>query len=323
MSQSDWAIAASTTIDAELQLRVVVLRDGLGALAGIAPLAIKGRGLDARLVPIADRAYEPPAFVYRDEAALIALFESAGRLGLPLFLRGTYADSSEASVFARTPKGGFRPNARATPATAFKRLDIPDLDATVAGTARSKRKRKAAEKLGRLEVSFFSPDPIGAGAAFDDLVSVEARGWKGRDGTALAHDLPLQAFLRAYAVRCAARGAARFGRVSIGDTLAAMRLDVEWNAQRWEIKNGFDEQFAEVSPGQLLSYEAFRDGMERGTTVHNFLGGYEPWQDDWGIELRALANLRHFPVSPRGVLALAWEGAGVLAEKAGSKLFRA
>lgn len=323
MGHPDWALAAVATIDAGKPLHVIALRAD-GRLAAVAPFVIEGHGLTRRLVPIADRTFEPPIFAFRDSAALGALFDAIGRSGIPLFMRGAYADGAEATAFAEHPTGGLRPRGRAAPATAFKRLDIADLDATISGQRRSvvKRKRKAAEKLGALDIAFLSPGAAEVDAAFDELVVVEAAGWKGKAGTALAQDVPLQDFFRTYARAAAARGEIRFGRVSVGGRLAAVRMDVERAAQRWELKIGYDEGFADVSPGQLLSYETFRDAMERGSTVHNFLGGYEAWQDDWGIEVKPLANLRYYLPSIGGLAALAADSATVAWRRVGEKLKR-
>ena len=317
MSQPDWALAILATIDAALPLRATVLHDSNGQLAAVAPLVVSGRGLSRRLMPAGVRTYEPPAFAARDSAALAELLEAIGRQGLPLMLPAVYAHSAEAEAFAGHPAGGIRPRGRASPATARKSLDIDELDASIGGQRRSivRRKRKAAEKLGTLEVSFFSPSAGEVEAALDELVVVEAAGWKGRAGTSLRHDLPLQAFYRAYAGRAASRGLVRFGRITIAGRLAAMRMDVEWGGERWELKIGFDEHFADVSPGQLLSYETFKDARARGARFHNFLGGYEGWQDDWGIEVLPQLNLRRYPLTPSGLAALGADGASAALRK--------
>lgn len=307
MAQADWVLTAAATIDSNADFRTFIVRGADGSLGGVAPLMLNGAGPVAKLVQIGFRTYEPPCLVFEEESALRALLEAVGGLGLPLLLRGAYADTEQAGVFADVPRGGLRPAVGGNWSTAYKRLDIPDLDVTIAGKRRSlvKRKRKAAEKMGDLEVAFFSPAVDELDAALDELVAVENAGWKGRAGTSLHHDTGLQEFFRRYAKLCAEHRRVRFGRVSIAGKVAAMRMDVEWAGQRWELKIGFDEAYSDVSPGQLLSYETFRDAMARGLTVHNFLGGYEPsWQDDWGVEVRPVTNLRRYPSSLRGLVAL-------------------
>jgi CelD/BcsL family acetyltransferase involved in cellulose biosynthesis len=320
MSQADWIISAAGTIDAGLPLRTIVVRDDVGTLAALAPLLVAGRGPVAHLTQIGNRTYEPPSFVFGDEQALGALFDAIDALNLPFMLRGLYADSTEAKNYA-TRTSGIRPMARGIQATAIKRLASETLDATIAGQRRSivRRKRKAAEKLGSLDIAFFSPDIASVDEALQQLVEVEAAGWKGRAGTSLSQDIPMQEFYRRYARLAARAGTLRFGRITIGGQLAAMRMDVEWAGERWELKIGFDERFADVSPGQLLSYETFKDAIARGSQVHNFLGGYEPWQDDWGIEVRPLTNLRYYPSSPRGLAALGVDTAGFALRKLASK----
>lgn len=263
MAQADWVLSAAATIDRHIPLRTIVVRAEDGRLGGIAPLMLQGRGPAAALVQIGFRTYEPPCLVFEDETALRALFDSMGRMGLPLLLRGGYADMAQASVFANVPKGGIRPSVGGNWSTAFKRLDVPDLDATIAGKRRSlvKRKRKSAEKLGALDIAFYSPSVAEVDAALDELIAVETEGWKGRAGTSLHHDVGLQEFFRRFARLSAGRGIVRFGRVTVAGKAAAMRMDVEWAGQRWELKIGFDEAYADVSPGQLLSYETFVDAQ--------------------------------------------------------------
>lgn len=320
MAQPEWSLAAAASLDAGRPLQVVVVRDGDGRLAGVAPLVVVG----GHLQPVGEASFEPPGFAFRDRAALEALFDAVGRLGRPLLMRRVYRDGAEAAVFASHPAGGIRPAARAAHATAIRRLDREDPDAGIAGRRRTaiRRKRKAAERAGLL-VRFFSPDEAGAEETLALLVRIEGSGWKGRAGTAVIHHPPLGAFYRAYARAAARRGLLRFGLVTIGEAPAALRMDAEWAGQRWELKIAYDEQFTDFSPGQLLTYETFRDARERGASVHHFLGGYEPWQDDWGVELRGLTTLRHYPTSMAGVAAFASDVAGHGLEALKGRLRRA
>lgn len=86
----------------------------------------------------------------------------------------------------------------------------------------------------------------------DDLLALEAAGWKGRRGTAIAKDAALQAAFRESCQFLAAAGKLRFWKLALdGKTIAVTYAIVEGN-QAWLHKIAYDEAYAKFSPGVLL-----------------------------------------------------------------------
>ena len=110
---------------------------------------------------------------------------------------------------------------------------------------------------------------------------LEASGWKGRDGSAIAQDKATRGFYTELA-----RNAAHAGRLS----LCFLRLDgravafhyaLEHGGRYLLLKPGYDEALRECSPGQLLMDEVLKDCINRKLTEFDFLGPDMPWKRDW------------------------------------------
>jgi proline dehydrogenase len=114
-----------------------------------------------------------------------------------------------------------------------------------------------------------------------DAFRVEAAGWKGALGSALALDPKVGAFYAQFAHAACELGLLRIGILRIGDHAAAMHLAVEQDGCFWLLKMGFDESFARFSPGTLLLVESLRQARERGCHRYELMGSSEAWNRIW------------------------------------------
>ena len=90
----------------------------------------------------------------------------------------------------------------------------------------------------------------------DALLALEAKGWKGRRGTAVAADAAAATALRAALGDLSQTAGLRFWRLLLdGQPLAMMFAMVE-GGQAWLGKIAYDEAFAKFSPGVLLILDA-------------------------------------------------------------------
>jgi CelD/BcsL family acetyltransferase involved in cellulose biosynthesis len=90
----------------------------------------------------------------------------------------------------------------------------------------------------------------------DELLALEAAGWKGKRGTALAADGNLQSALKEACQLLGAAGKLRFWKLTFnGKAIASMYAVVEGD-QAWLGKIAYDESFAKFSPGVLLILHA-------------------------------------------------------------------
>lgn len=90
----------------------------------------------------------------------------------------------------------------------------------------------------------------------DELLAIEAAGWKGERGTAINFVPKAASLLRDAAAGLAASGKLRFWKLSLdGRVIASLYGIVEGN-QVWLGKIAFDQNFARYSPGVLLILHA-------------------------------------------------------------------
>jgi len=134
---------------------------------------------------------------------------------------------------------------------------------------------RRAEREGGVELivrdQFASETDIAASlrAAFE----IEARGWKGREKTAVVQQERLLDFLIVQAIELARHGYLRL--VTLVHRGTPIAFEYCWRARGtvFTPKVGFDEQYAQLSPGQLLRYLHFRGlAAEAPARVIDFSG---------------------------------------------------
>ncbi|MEN8706736.1 MAG: GNAT family N-acetyltransferase [Nocardioides marinisabuli] len=141
------------------------------------------------------------------------------------------------------------------------------------GRLSSSRRRRLGRWGRRLERELGAPigleersaeDPEAAVARF---LALEAAGWKGESGTALAADPARGAAFTETFVEAAARGRAQLWELRGGDTVVAALCVLVGGDGAFHVKTAFDEAFASTSPGLQLEVavlEAFHDDPALG-----------------------------------------------------------
>ena len=106
--------------------------------------------------------------------------------------------------------------------------------------------------------------PVGAEAAFETFLALEAASWKGAEGTALLSDARDAGFSRRLILNLAALGLASVALLSVdGDAIAAQVLLYSGQcAYTW--KTAFKASYARFSPGALLIDKATEGLFESG-----------------------------------------------------------
>ena len=165
-----------------------------------------------------------------------------------------------------------------------------------------RRRRRLAEQG---EVRYQLVDGKDAGAldtALADLFEIEAGGWKGKDGTAIAQRPELVGFYTQIARDAAKRGALALGRLTLAGRPIAAHLSIVHGKRHSLIKIGYDESLHEHSPGQQMVAEAIRDSCARGLVEFDFLGPCMQWKLDWESRLRTHRWLTIFRPGRQGRL---------------------
>jgi Acetyltransferase (GNAT) domain len=166
---------------------------------------------------------------------------------------GALANAFDA-VCARTGRRQtfFARHARALLAPAMMRAGY--LERSIDGKKRKelRRQRKRLADGGR--VTFIETIEAPAVAhALDDFLALEARGWKGRAGTAARCQGEIERFMEKAVTALACEGKARISRLCVNDQAVAALVTLCSGATAWCWKIAYDESRARFSPGvQLL-----------------------------------------------------------------------
>lgn len=128
--------------------------------------------------------------------------------------------------------------------------------------------------------------------------AVEAAGWKGDGGTAIASHPETRAFYTDIARWLAPRGELRLSFLRLDGRAIAFDLAIEEGGRHSLLKTGYDESFAALSPGQELHafmiQRAFTEGLQR----FDFLGKDDRWKREWASSAEVQVQLQSFRRTP-------------------------
>jgi CelD/BcsL family acetyltransferase involved in cellulose biosynthesis len=176
------------------------------------------------------------------------------------------------------------------------RLELPasfdDLLASVSRNLRSQlgRRRRALEREGELRLrTVTGGDDLAA--ALEEVLRLEASGWKGRAGSAISSDPATSALYRGFAVAAAREGWLRLHLLELDGRPVAADIGIAHAGVGYLLKTGFDEAWSRHSPGSVLRAEVLRASIEEGLQAYEFLGGAETYKMQWGPVPRVRAEV--------------------------------
>ena len=165
-----------------------------------------------------------------------------------------------------------------------------------------RRKRRLAEQGEVKYVLVDGKDQKALDVALADFFEIEAGGWKGKGGTAIAQKPELVGFYTQIARDAARRGALALGFLELNGKRIAAHLTLIQAGRSFLLKLGYDESFKEFSPGQQLVSEAIRDSCRRNLAEFDFLGPWMEWKADWETRFRPHTWLTIFRPTRKGIL---------------------
>jgi hypothetical protein len=173
---------------------------------------------------------------------------------LPFFpLHGALASALDAVLSRRGGRSkAFAQHRRALLDPAGERANY--LDEAI-GRKRRKELRRLHNRLGECGAlnSITTSEAVAVLPALDDFFELEARGWKGRAGTAARGHPEVAKFMRAATAGLAAEGKAQVDCLRLDGRPIAATVTLRSNGSAWVWKIAYDESFARFSPGvQLL-----------------------------------------------------------------------
>ena len=231
------------------------------------------------LAALADRGVSRIALSYVDREdrlvhAVHAQARAQGRLLVErLMLRSPYIE-----LDGKAAHGG-----RAKPSSSFK----ADL--------RRRNRRLAERGAVRFEVHDGSRE-------LDQLLlqcwELEAAGWKGQLGTAVASHASTRGFYAEIAHRAAPRGRIRLYFLRLGEAPIAFFFGLEQRRVLYLLKGGFDSAQGQMSPSQLLLERVIEHSSAASLERIELLGGDEPHKRAWTDHVRERVSVQSFARSP-------------------------
>lgn len=135
----------------------------------------------------------------------------------------------------------------------------------------------------------------GMAAALDEGWRIEAAGWKGARGTAIASLPETRRFYGAFAERAAGRGWLRLRFLCVGARRIAFMYNLRHDGEEYIVKQGYDPAFAQYSPSVLLAQRVFEEAWGEGLRGVDFLGDDDEWKLRYTQETRRHYWLFVFP----------------------------
>lgn len=296
---------------AEKNIKVIVVRSG-SRISAIAPLVVVERNSIKWLELIGVSVlYEPCGLLYEDNLSLKQLVAKMVGLKLPFILQRISTDSHIVSEICqvRLRKGIVIQKDTAGSNYVPIHTTWDEYFSTVSSQRRYnlRRKNKRAEKIGNTSVQVFSPAPEELDQYLDTAFSIEGAGWKGKAGSALKKNERLAFFFRQFLKAACAKNILRLCFYTIAEEHVGMLIGLEASGRFWVLKLGYDEKWAQYSPGMHVSNETIRYAFQENFKSYEFLGSAEEWQNAWPIDSHDFSTLIVFPYSISGFMALCTE----------------
>ena len=149
-------------------------------------------------------------------------------------------------------------------------------------------------------------EPAAVAAALEDFFTLEASGWKGKVGTAVAKNDEIHRFVRTAVDGLAVEGKVTVDRILVDGRAIAATIILRSGHGAWFWKIAYDESFARFSPGVMLSVVVTDEILEDSNVVRadSCATADHPMIDRLWRERLPLCD-RLFAVRPQAPFALA------------------
>jgi CelD/BcsL family acetyltransferase involved in cellulose biosynthesis len=273
------------------RLHVLVARDALGRAVGMAPLLEERSGAATTLAAPANLQTPRVEWVLgQDAEGAVEAIWSALRDRLRwdvLDLRYLQRDGPTSLLVERHARRDHHPvgryRAMRSPYLALGGARASKVTSTFAATLR--RRMRQLQRRGTV-----SYRRIGGGEdaerGIEEFLALEASGWKGRAGSAIASDPRTAAFYRGVARAGAREGWLALRALDLDGRPVAMHLGLVNRGMYSVPKVAYDERFAACSPGQLLSREVVAECEAMRLAEADLIGPDARWKREWGPAYR-------------------------------------
>lgn len=293
--------------DAGNEPRIVTVRDGSGRLVGGLPLVERRSivaGVPLRELRSASNAHSCRFDLLAEEPEPIAsvllshLLED--RRWELLRLLDVPDGGAGWALLDEARRRGLRVHTWESQRSPWFALDAVKLSPRFRANLRRRRRRLAEHGLVSFRRWTGGEDLEARLARFFRL---EASGWKGSRGTAIALQPRLRGFYRELARSLLAKGSLVLAELAVGGRPVAGHFALVHGDTYSLLKAGYDEALGTCSPGQLLVEEVVAEAREKGLRGFDFLGPDMPWKRDWTESTRVHSWLSVYRDTPKARLA--------------------
>jgi len=141
------------------------------------------------------------------------------------------------------------------------------------------------------------------------FLALEAKGWKGRGGTAIHLNPDAEKFFLSIAKSFGSNGALRMGEVRLGDRLVASKMCILHNNRLHALKEAFDEEYSAYSPSMTLLFAMIEKSYEAGFEALELLGDAEPMKVRFGTSEHRTMIIRSYKPGTSTPRYLFWDKA--------------
>jgi len=134
----------------------------------------------------------------------------------------------------------------------------------------------------------------------ENALTLEASGWKGRQGSAILQRENEARFYRRITRSWAAQGSLRLFLLLLDGRLIASRLMAQQGATLYAIKIAYDEAFASFSPGLILLRMTLKACFDESSVLVVDLCGSGQWKHQWATHSERLMTVRMAPAGTIG-----------------------
>lgn len=307
----EWVDSCLQQLHSDATPNFLVVSSDQGETCAIAPLVLVRRDNSTWLdIPGFNDLHEPVGLLYRDKAALLALFDAISRQPYPVSINRLWLNSEQDLTISPPTANihGFWVSPGCRPSRYLKIQSSFDSFLSSLSSRRRydyNRALRRAAKRGEVRHVMEQPDSHSLEPLFTLAMQIEDRSWKGREGSSLSKNKRLSRFFSTYLARPEVLPWVRVFFLYVGEKAVAMQICIEHEERLWLLKIGYDEDFQKCSPGLILMMEAVRYSFESGHTNIEFLGSSEPWLSLWSKQEREYLNLTHYPLTFSGLRAAA------------------
>ena len=134
-----------------------------------------------------------------------------------------------------------------------------------------------------------------------DLFTLHTLRWSGQGQSGVLANDQVREFHKSSAPRLLDNGLLDLSRLRVGDRTAAVIYSLRWADTAYCYLQGFDPQFASLSPGTQLMFSVISDTVRHGMRKFDFLRGQESYKQHWRADREPTFRIQ----LPRAALASA------------------